>query len=147
MSEKAKVFQRFVVVFGALIIIIICSVNLVFQLIENSWDNHMATRIAAGHNISAFGDDTHAVPIVPGNILEIGETSSVFGIEITLNNAGFLKPADKAYVDEMEYWFVEFTGKSITNEIQYDINPLAEEQLQYLQGNSYIWKIDEIEYQ
>ena len=107
----------------------------------------MATRIAAGHNISAFGDDTHAVPIVPGNILEIGETSSVFGIEITLNNAGFLKPADKAYVDEMEYWFVEFTGKSITNEIQYDINPLAEEQLQYLQGNSYIWKIDEIEYQ
>ena len=103
----------------------------------------MATRIAAGDNISAFGDDAHAVPIVPENVLKVGETSSVFGIEITLNNAGFLKPADKSYVDEMEYWFVEFTGKSTSNEIQYGINPGVESQLQYLQNGSYIWDLDE----
>ncbi|MCP5016589.1 MAG: hypothetical protein GY938_15200 [Ketobacter sp.] len=117
-----------------------------FQILEKSWDNQLATMIATDDSIAAFGDGAHAVEITPDDTLRIGETDTVFGIEITLDDAGFVETVENTY-PESEYWFVEFTGRSISNEIQYGINPKIEAQLQYLQSQSkfYNWEHEKFE--
>jgi len=95
-------------------------------------------------HIVAFGDGAHAVSINPEDVLQVGEKSNVFGVEITLNNTGFIKPVDYTS-GAREYWFVEFSGKSISDEIQYGVNPEVESQLQYFQNGNYIWDLDEFD--
>jgi len=144
MSKERNGLQWSVIGCGGLIIFAFISVSLVFRSFTNSWDSQLATLIATDDSIAAFGDGAHAVPIDPDNILSIGESSPIFGIEIALDNAGFIKSAENVS-GSWEYWFVEFSGKSIVDEIQYGINPNVEAQLQYLHGNSYVWSLDEFE--
>jgi hypothetical protein len=100
--------------------------------------------IATDDSITAPGDGAHAVAINPDDVLKLGETGSVFGVEITLDNAGFIKPAENT-LEKWDYWFVEFTGKSATDKIQYGVNPGVESQLQYLHDENYIWVPDDYE--
>ncbi len=144
MSKKTKAVQGFVIGCGGLTILAFISLSLVFRSAFNNWDNELATLMSTDDSIVAFGDGAHAVPIDPDSVLKIGESSAVFGVEITLDTAGFIKSAENVS-GEWEYWFVEFTGKSISDEIQYGINPGVESQLQYLHGSSYIWSLDEFE--
>ena len=144
MSKRPKVFQWFAIGCGGLLILAIISANLLLRSVERGWEDQLATMIATDDSISAFGDDAHAVPITPSSALSPGETGTVFGVEITLDNTGFLKTAENV-VGEWEYWFVEFAGKSISNEIQYGINPDVEAQIQYLHGDSYIWSLHEFD--
>jgi hypothetical protein len=144
MSKKSNVGQWLVIGCGCLIIFAYLSVSLVFRSISNDWNNQLATLIATDDSITAPGDGAHAVPINANDVLEIGETSAVFGVEITLDNAGFIKSAENTS-GKWDYWFVEFTGKSISEELQYGVNPEVESQLQYLHSNNYIWGFHEFE--
>jgi len=144
MSKKPSIAQWLVLGCGALLVVTCISVSLIFRSVSKNWDNQLATLIATNDNIAAFGDGSHPVSISPNDVLKIGETSTVFGVEITLDNAGFAKSAEYTS-GQKDYWFVEFTGKSISDEIQYGVNPVVESQLQYLQNGNYILALDEFE--
>jgi hypothetical protein len=142
MTKKTNVAQWFVIGCGGAIILAYISVSLVFRSASNSWHNQLATLIATDDSITAPGDGAHAVSINPDEVLNVGDSSTVFGVEITLDNAGFIKSAEN-YLEKMDYWFIEFTGKSVSDSIQYGVNPGVESQLQYLHGNDYIWIPDD----
>jgi hypothetical protein len=128
-----------------MLILMLISISLVFQSFERSWNNQLATMIATDDSISAFGDDAHAIPITPDNVLKVLESGTVFGLEITLDNAGHFMSAENVIPGKWEYWFVEFSVKSISGEIQYGINPGVDAQLQYLQDGFYVWVLDEFD--
>ena len=144
MSKKISKTQWFVLGCGGSVIVACISVSLVFQSITKNWDNQLASLIATDDSIVAFGDGAHAVPINPEDVLQVGEKSDVFGVEIALNNAGFIKAVENTS-GAWDYWFVEFTGKSISDEIQYGVNPGVESQLQYFQNGYNTWDLDEFD--
>ena len=144
MSKKTKAIQWTTLGCGGLLFVFYISTNLVSQSVSGNWDNQLATLIATDDSIVAFGDGAHAVSINPEDVLQVGEKSNVFGVEITLNDTGFIKPVEYTS-GTREYWFVEFSGKSISDEIQYGVNPEVESQLQYFQNGNYIWELDEFE--
>ena len=144
MSKKTSAIQWIMLGCGGLLLVAYISINLVSKSISKSWDSQLATLIATDDSITAPGDGAHAVSINPDDILKVGETSVVFGVEITLDNAGFIKSVENTS-GKWDYWFVEFTGKSIADEIQYGVNPRVDSQLQYLQNGNYIWDLDEFE--
>ncbi len=144
MSKKESVLPLFTLGCAGLIILAFIFVILLFQSFEKAWSNQLATLIATDDSIVAFGDGGHVVPITYGSALNIGEIGTVFEIEITVDSAGFIKSA-KNTSSEREYWFVEFTGESISNEILYGINPGVNSQLQYLNDNVYTWHLDDFE--
>jgi hypothetical protein len=144
MSKKTKAIQWTMLGCGGLLFVFYISINLVSKSVSNNWDNQLATLIATDDSIVAFGDGAHAVPINPEDVLHVGEKSGVFGVEIVLNNAGFIKAVENTS-GAWDYWFVEFTGKSISDEIQYGVNPGVESQLQYFQNGNYIWDLDEFD--
>ncbi len=144
MPKKESLLPLFALGCAGLIILAFIFVVLLFQSFEKAWSNQLATLIATDDSIVAFGDGAHAVPITSGSTLNIGETGTVFEIEITVDDAG-LKEAAKNTSGEWEYWFVKFTGESISNEILFGINPGVNSQLQYLDDNVYTWHLDEFE--
>jgi hypothetical protein len=149
MSKKTSVARWVVLGCGGLVIPALISVSLVFQSISNNWnsgdwDNQLTTLIATDDSITAPGDGAHAVPINTEDIIEIGDTSILFDVEITLDNAGFVKSIENTS-GNWDYWFVEFTGKSLSDQIQYGVNPRVDSQLQYLHGGNYIWEFDKSE--
>ncbi len=100
--------------------------------------------MATDNSIAELGDGDHTVPIIPEDDLQVGEKGIVWGVEITLNNAGYIKAVEDTS-GTWEYWFVEFTGKNISDEIQYGVNPGVASQLQYLQNGNYIWNYDKFD--
>jgi hypothetical protein len=146
MTKKVNVIQWFVLGCAGVIISVITLSSLVFRNVSNNFDNQLATLIATDDSITAPGDGAHAVSINPDEVLLIGDTDTVFGIEITLDKAGFIKTAEN-YLGNWEYWFVEFTGKRVIDKIQYGVNPIIDSQLQYWEGNNYIWIPDDHEQQ
>jgi hypothetical protein len=147
MPKKTSAAQWFTLSCGGLIILALISTGLVFQSISrnwdsDNWDNQLATLIATDNSITAPGDGAHAVPINTNDVLEIGETGVIFNIEITLDNAAFIKSAENVS-GAWEYWAVEFSGKSLSDAIEYGVNPSFDSQVQYLQGFNYIWNSDE----
>ena len=139
MSKKISKNQWFVLGGGGLLVLVCLSISLAIQSVTKNWYNQL---ISTDNNTVEFGDGAHTVPINSEDVLHVGEKSAVFGVEITLNNAGYIKAVENTS-GTMDYWFVEFTGKNISDEIQYGVNPGVASQLQYLQNGNYIWDFDE----
>ncbi len=141
MSKRTSKTQWFVLGCGGLLIVAFISASLVIQSITKNWYSQTATLMATDNSIAELGDGDHTVPVNPENVLQVGEKSIVFGVEITLNNAGYMRAVENTS-GTWDYWFVEFTGKNISEEIQYGVNPGVASQLQYLQNGNYIWVYD-----
>jgi hypothetical protein len=139
--QKAKAVSRFCVGCVGLILLAYACITLVLSSETARWERALATLLAANDNSMAPEDGAHAVLINPEDVRLIGETSTLFGLEITLNNASYKKPAESD-TENFEYWYVEFTVKNISSEIQYGINPGVEAQLQF---NSQDFILDEFD--
>ena len=131
MPKKEKILQLFVAFLVGILLVGCVFLSVSLQKMEEAWGNELATLIATDDSIRAFGDGAHTIPITPEDSLKIGEIDTVFDIEITVNDAGFVGAIKNSY-PESEYWFVEFTVRNISDQVQYGINPKVDAQLQYL---------------
>jgi hypothetical protein len=137
--RKLKYFR----LFGFVIVVLtLVSFAIFLGLLRNrpqSWNDRIDVN---DPSFRELGDGSHAVSFEQDHLLEIGQSTIVDDLQITLHRAERQRlPIENEVTHAGEYghWIAEFEIENLTNETQSGFNPMVNSQMQNGSNDALFW--------